>query len=243
MGIDVVIANSDNVAHGRGVTRKTAEEVLGSGVDFLTSGDHAWDNPQAFDISKAGDLNFVFPANLPDADFHMSRKVFEAGGIKILVMNLAGNVFMNRETIPPFETVDKILKENEESDNGAKIILLDFHAEATSEKKAIGRYLNGRVSAVVGTHTHVQTADEEILSGGTAYITDLGMVGVENSILGCEEKAVLEQYINKTPFKYQLAEDDNVMLEGVVVDVDEKTGKAVRIERLRERVVCGSDNT
>lgn len=234
-GIDVVIANSDNLAHGRGVTRKTAEEMLGAGIDFLTCGDHAWDGPQAFDIAGKGDLNFVFPANLPGMDYDLSRKVFEIEGVKILAMNLAGTVFMNRETVSPFEVADKILEENKQGDD-AKIIIMDFHAEATSEKKAMGAYLNGRVSAVVGTHTHVQTADEEILSKGTAYITDLGMTGIGNSILGCEEKAVLDQFLHKTPFKYKLAEDDAVMLEGALVDIDERTGKAMKIERFREAV-------
>lgn len=236
MGVDVVIANSDNLAHGRGVTRKTVEEMLGAGVDFLTCGDHAWDNPQALDILKAGDLNFVCPCNLSNIDFKMSSKVFESAGVKILVINLLGMVFIDKEIASPFEVADKLIEENSKTENPAKIIIVDFHAEATSEKKALGRYLDGRASAVLGTHTHVQTADEEIFPGGCGYITDAGMVGVENSILGCEIGAVLDQFINKTAFKYKLAEEGDVMLEGVIIDVDENTGKAVKIERLRERV-------
>lgn len=234
--IDFVIANSDNLAHGRGVTRKTAEEVLANGVDFLTCGDHAWDSSQAFDILKKGDLNFICPANTVDMDYRLCSKVIEMAEAKIMIVNLMGVVFMDRNVISPFEIASKILEENEKS-TGARVIILDFHAEATSEKKAMGRYLNGRVSAVLGTHTHVQTSDEEILSGGTAYMTDAGMVGVENSILGCEEGPVLEQFINNVPFKYKIAEDNIILLEGVLIDIEDKTGKATKIERLRERII------
>lgn len=236
MEIDAVIANSDNLAHGRGVTRKTAEEMLGAGVDFLTCGDHAWDSPQAFDILKSGDLNFVCPANTSAMDFRLSAKTFNLRDIKIIVVNLMGQVFMERNTNSPFEAIDKVLEENASEKDGAKIILLDFHAEATSEKKAMGRFLKGRVSAVVGTHTHVQTADEEILEGGTAYITDLGMTGVENSILGCDESAVLEQFLQAAPFKYKLAEDSKVTLEGAMININEDDGRAVGIERFRHEV-------
>lgn len=238
LGIDAVIANSDNLAHGRGVTRKTVEEMLAVGVDFLTCGDHAWDTPQAFDIAKAGDLNFVLPANVADADRDLCAKTFEMGGVKIMVMNLLGTVFIDRGSTSAFEAADAILKKNEAED-GAKIIILDFHAEATSEKKALGRFLDGRVSAVLGTHTHVQTADESILRSGTAYITDAGMVGVKDSILGCEEGSVLDQYRNGAPFKYKLAEDDRVGIEGVLLDIDEKSGKARSIERLQGEVFIG----
>lgn len=236
MGIDVVIANSDNLAHGRSVTRKTVEEMLSVGVDIVTCGDHAWDNTQAFDMMQAGDLDFVAPCNLPDMDFRLSRKVFEKGGVKILVINLMGRVFIDKELVSPFDAVGQILEENENGEK-AKVIILDFHAETTSEKKAMGRFLRGKVSAVLGTHTHVQTADEEILGDYTAYITDVGMVGVEDSILGCDEKAVLEQYISGAPFKYKLAEDNEVMIQGVLLDIDEKTGKAVKIDRVQERVL------
>lgn len=236
MGIDVVIANSDNLAHGRSVTRKTVEEMLSVGVDIVTCGDHAWDNTQAFDMMQAGDLDFICPCNLPDLDFGLSGKVFEKMGAKILVINLIGRVFIDKELTSPFDVVTEILKENEK-EGQAKIIIVDFHAETTSEKKALGRFLRGKVSAVLGTHTHVQTADEEILGDYTAYITDVGMVGVEDSILGCDEKAVLEQYISGAPFKYKLAEDNEVMIQGVLLDIDEKTGKAVKIDRVQERVL------
>jgi len=236
MGIDVVIANSDNLAHGRSITRKTVEEMLGAGVDIMTCGDHAWDNTHAFDILQAGDLDFVCPCNLPDLDFSLSGKVFEKCGVKILVMNLLGQVFINKEPTSPFVAAEKILKENAQGEQ-AKVIILDFHAETTSEKKAMGRFLRGKASAVLGTHTHVQTADEEILGGHTAYITDAGMVGVENSILGCEEKSVLAQFTDGAPFKYKLAEDGAVMIQGVILDIDEKSGKAVKIDRVQERVL------
>lgn len=238
LGIDAVIANSDNLAHGRGVTRSTAEEMLSVGVDFLTCGDHAWDSSQAFDIAKAGDLGFVLPANVVDVDPSLSAKTFEVGGAKILVVNLLGTVFLDRGATSPFEAADAILEANARA-GGAKIIIVDFHAEATSEKKALGRFLDGRVSAVLGTHTHVQTADESILRSGTAYITDAGMVGVRDSILGCEENSVLDQYLHGTPFKYKLAEDDRVGIEGVLLDIDEESGKARSIVRLNDEVFIG----
>lgn len=235
MGIDVVIANSDNLAHGKSVTRNTVAEMLSGGVDILTCGDHAWDNNQAFEILKAGDLAFVCPCNLPGLAASLSSKVFTVGRWKLLVANLMGTVFIDKDLTSPFAAMDNILDENEKGER-AKIVLLDFHAEATSEKKAIGRYLEGRVSAVLGTHTHIQTADEEVMHGGTAYITDAGMVGVEDSILGCEAASVLDQYISGAPFKYKIAEEGAVLVQGVVIDIDEETGRATRISRIKERV-------
>jgi len=234
--IDVVIANSDNLAHGRSVTRRTVEEMLSAGVDILTCGDHAWDNAQALEILKSEDLDFVAPANLPGYGHAMSRKYFEKAGEKILVINLMGRVFIDKDLVSPFALADEILKENAEKEK-AKIIILDFHAETTSEKKALGRYLDGRVSAVLGTHTHVQTADEEILPQGTAYLTDAGMVGAKNSILGCEIDPVIKQFTEGAPFKYCLKEDSEVSLEGAVVEIDAKTGKALSIDRLKETVL------
>lgn len=235
--IDVVIANSDNLAHGRSVTRKTVEEMLAqAGVDILTCGDHAWDNAQALDIVKAGDLNFVCPCNLAGVDPMLSGRTFEINDEKILVINLMGKVFIDKAIISPFEVVDKILEANEKGEQ-AKIIVLDFHAETTSEKKAMAYYLDGRVTAVLGTHTHVQTADEEVMRGGTAYITDAGMAGIKDSILGCEQNAVLEQYTAGSAFKYKLAEEGEVEISGVIFDVDEKTGLARSIERVQERIL------
>ncbi len=239
LGVDLVVANSDNLAHGRSVTRKTAEEMLSKGVDILTCGDHAWDNAQALEILKSGDLDFVAPANLPGYDYGMSRKYFEKAGEKILVMNLIGRVFIDKELTSPFEAADKILEENARKEK-ARIILVDFHAETTSEKKALGAYLCGRVTAVLGTHTHVQTADEEVMPGGTAYITDAGMVGAKDSILGCEKSAVIKQFTEGAPFKYRLKEDGEVSLEGAVLTIDEKTGKATGIDRIREIVTVES---
>ncbi|MDD3006118.1 MAG: TIGR00282 family metallophosphoesterase [Candidatus Pacebacteria bacterium] len=236
MGVDVVIANSDNLAHGRSVTRKTVEEMLSSGVDIMTCGDHAWDNTQAFDILQAGDLDFICPCNLPGLDSGLSGKIFEKMGTKILVINLIGRVFIDKELTSPFDAVTEILRHNEKEER-VKIIIVDFHAETTSEKKALGRFLRGKVSAVLGTHTHVQTADEELLGDYTAYITDVGMVGVEDSILGCDEKAVLEQYVSGAPFKYKLAEDNRVMIQGVLLDIDEKSGKTMKIERVQEGIL------
>jgi metallophosphoesterase (TIGR00282 family) len=204
-------------------------------VDILTSGDHAWDNPQIFDVLKAPELNFLCPANLEGTDPALSGREFEIGNVRILVLNLLGQVFVERKVTSPFEAVEKLLAAYKEKGK-AKVILLDFHAEATSEKKAMGRYLAGKVTAVLGTHTHVQTADEEILPGGTAYLTDAGMTGAKESILGCEVESVLDQFVKGTAFKYKIAEAGPVRIEGAVIEADEE-GRAVRIERIQEEVL------
>lgn len=229
--IDVVIANSDNLAHGRGVTQRTLDEMFAVGVDILTSGDHTWDNTQVFDILEKGELNFVSPLNAPHYDSRNGAKSFCIKGKEFMVINLLGRVFINRESESPFEAVDKALAEKKD-----KIIIVDFHAEATSEKLAMGEYLNGRVSAVLGTHTHVQTADDEVLSGGTAYISDAGMVGVKDSILGSQKKSVLDHFLSGNSFKYKLAEDSLVSLSGVIIDVSDRTGRSKKIERINRLI-------
>lgn len=233
LGIDVIIANSDNLAHGRGVTRKTLEEMLASGVDILTSGDHAWDNPQALESLKAGDLAFVMPTNIEKTDPLLGARVFEVREKRLLVINLLGRVFLDRGAVSPFAAADAILKKYEGEHVDAALV--DFHAEATSEKKALAMYLDGRVAAVLGTHTHVQTADAEVLKGGTAFISDAGMTGVKASILGCDPEAVLRQFTAGEPFKYKIVPEGTVSVQGVILEVGED-GRAVAIERLQHDI-------
>jgi len=162
-------------------------------------------------------------------DYAKGYKIITVNQNKVLVINLIGRVFFQKHPDCPFKVVDRIIKDNK---NSVNIIIVDFHSEATSEKKALGYYLGSRVSAVLGTHTHVQTADEEILEDGTAYISDVGMVGPKNSILGCEKSAVINQMLDQTPFYYEISSDKNILVNAVVVEADEKSGKAKSIERV-----------
>ncbi len=230
---DVVVANGDNLAHGKGVTENTIKEVLACGVDIVTCGDHIWDRAEAVELIKSKKCNLLCPANLPMFDYTKGYRIISAGERKILVVNLIGRVFFRKYADCPFRTADEIIKKNS---SGVDAIIVDFHSEATSEKKALGFYLNSKVSAVLGTHTHTQTADEEILDGGTAFISDIGMVGPKDSILGCRKDVVINQMLTQLPFRYEISSDDNVLVNAVVLEVDEDSGKAVKIERINEVV-------
>ena len=233
--IDLVIANADNLAHGKGVTGKTVEEIIKYGVDVVTCGDHIWDNKkQAVEIIESKKYNFLCPANLPMFNLKKGYKIIEVGEKRILIINLIGRVFFQKYPDCPFRAVDKILEDNK---NNFDIALVDFHCEATSEKRALGFYLNSRVSVVLGTHTHIQTADEEILNGGTAYISDVGMVGPADSVLGCKKDIVIDQILTQVPFKYELSDDNNVLINAVVIKIDNENGKAKKIERISEKIL------
>lgn len=229
---DFVIANSDNLAHGRGVTKDTVKEMLESEIDLLTCGDHIWDTKHGLEILESGESRLLAPANLPLLGIEKGYKIIKAGAGDVLVINLVGRVFFQRCPDCPFKTIDAILNEIK---NKPKAVIVDFHAEATSEKKAMGFYLDSRVSAVFGTHTHIQTSDEEITKKGTAYISDVGMVGSRDSILGCKKEVVINQMLTQIPFRYEIGEDDFVTVNGVIVEID-KEGKAVGMERINEVV-------
>ena len=232
--IDLVIANGDNLAHGKGVTGKTVEEIIKYGVDIVTCGDHIWDNlAQAKEILESGKYNFVCPANLPAIDYKKGYKIIETCSKKVLIINLVGRVFFQKYPDCPFRTADKIIEENK---NKFDIAVVDFHCEATSEKKALGFYLLSRVSVVLGTHTHIQTADEEIVDEKMAYISDVGMVGPRDSILGCEKDIVINQMLTQIPFKYKLSDDNNVLVNAVIIEINDEDGKAKKIKRINEVV-------
>ena len=228
---DFVVANAENAAAGKGLTGPLAEELLAAGADVLTLGDHAWDQREfASCIDRSARI--ARPANFaPGCPGRGCVTVTGPEQVRISVINLVGRVFMNPYDCP-FRAADDILKR--EPDLG-RIVLVDMHAEATSEKIVMGRYLDGRVTAVVGTHTHVQTSDDEILQKGTAYITDLGMTGPKDSALGRDLDAVTAMMLTGMRKKFEVA-DKNVCLEGVLLDVDSVTGKARSIKRLREAV-------
>lgn len=224
--IDFVLANGENAAGGLGLTPKVAEQLFSYGIDALTSGNHIWDKKDIFE-TLVKDHRIVRPANYPEGVIGFGSTVISGQGKKLGIINLAGRVFM-RELDCPFRSS---LREIESLKDKAKIIVVDMHAEATSEKIAMGWYLDGKVSAVIGTHTHVQTADERILPHGTAYITDIGMTGSFNSVIGVKTDIILERFLTQMPVHLEVAKED-VALQGTVIEADEDTGKAVSIKRI-----------
>lgn len=225
--IDFTICNVENAAGGSGVTREVAKEILGYGADVLTTGNHVWDKKEIYQFIDAED-RLLRPANYPPGAPGLGYGVFTARtGEKVGVINLAGRVFLPQLDCP-FRKVDEILPALQER---TRIICVDFHAEATSEKAALGWYLDGRVTAVLGTHTHVQTADERILPGGTAYITDVGMTGPRDSVIGVKKEIVIEKYISQLPRRFEVA-SGAYQFNAVIVEIDEKAGRSVRIIRL-----------
>ncbi|MDI6726912.1 MAG: TIGR00282 family metallophosphoesterase [Smithellaceae bacterium] len=223
----VVIANCENAAAGFGVTRDIIEELYDAGIDVLTSGNHVWDKREALGFI-ADYETFIRPANYPDGAPGEGSVVFPtAEGVYVGVINLIGRVFMTPVDCP-FRVAEREIARLEQK---ARVIIVDIHAEATSEKKALGYFLAERVSAVVGTHTHVQTADEEVLAGGAAYITDAGMTGPRESVIGIKKELVIERFLRQLPNRFEVARGD-VRLQGVLLDIDEKTGKSRGIERL-----------
>jgi metallophosphoesterase (TIGR00282 family) len=229
--IDFVIANAENAAGGSGITLKVAEELFASGIDVLTSGDHIWKKKEIFEIiNKEGRI--LRPVNFPLGSPGNGSGVFKTKkGLNVGVINVNGRVFMEALECP-FRTSRKA---QEDLSKDTKVIIVDIHAEATSEKVALGWFFDGKVSAVLGTHTHIQTADERILPNGTAYITDVGMTGPYDSVIGRRIKDVLERFLTSIPVRFEVA-SDNVQLHGVVLDIDEGSGKANSIVRIQKKL-------
>ena len=227
MDIDLVIANGENAAGGFGLTVDTASELLDSEVDVITSGNHIWDKREFIpymDDVQGGGLPVVRPANYPSAP---GVGVIRRKGVA--VVNLMGRVFMTPLDCP-FRTADRLLEEIRDEED-TRVIIVDFHAEATSEKQAMGWYLDGRVSGVFGTHTHVGTVDARILPQGTAYLTDVGMTGPVDSVIGSDTRAVLERFLTSMPQRLEVAKGP-CTLNSVLVEVDEQTGRSVHVERV-----------
>jgi metallophosphoesterase (TIGR00282 family) len=223
---DFVIANGENAADGKGCTVKEGEFLFNLGVHVITGGNHTWDRFQSQDYLKK-EPRSLRPLNYPKGTRGNGYFVAETDKGKIAVINLQGRTFMPMIDCP-FRTAEWILAKLKEETN---IIFVDFHAEATAEKIALSSYLDGKISALIGTHTHIQTSDERILKEGTAYITDVGMTGPYDSVIGMKVQAALNRFLYQTPQKYETAKD-NVHLCGVLVKVDQKTGKALKIERI-----------
>jgi metallophosphoesterase (TIGR00282 family) len=229
--LDGVIANAENVAGGSGVTPKIAESLFQAGIDVLTTGDHIWKRKEVFEIIDR-EPRLLRPLNLPPGSPGQGSGIFMTkSGTSIAVINLLGRVFMEAVDCP-FRTV---IGEIEQLAKKTKIIMVDIHAEATSEKIALGWYLDGLVSAVVGTHTHIQTADERILPRGTAYITDVGMCGPFDSVIGRRVQDVISRFVTQIPTRFEVAAE-NLQLHGVVLEIEENTGKAKGITRIQKKV-------
>ncbi|UMZ73480.1 TIGR00282 family metallophosphoesterase [Natranaerofaba carboxydovora] len=226
--VDFVIANGENAAGGLGINRKTADELFNYEIDVLTMGNHVWDKKEIYNFVDSEERLLV-PANYPPGTPGKGYKVYEKNGVKIGVINLSGRVFME-ELDCPFRAADEIIKSIAHK---TEMIFLDFHAEATSEKLALAYYLDGRISALIGTHTHVQTADERIFTNGLAYLTDVGMTGPIESILGMEHESIVKKFLTKLPCRFEVAGGD-VQLNAAVIDIDEKSGKSTNIERIFE---------
>jgi metallophosphoesterase (TIGR00282 family) len=228
-GLQFVVANGENSAGGSGITPKTAGEIFAAGVDVITSGDHLWDQKEVVELLQ-NEKRFVRPLNYPAPTPGQGSVVIRKEGLPpVAVLNLQGRTFMP-DLDNPFHAaraeVERLRRE-------ARIIFVDLHAEATSEKIALARMLDGQVSAVIGTHTHVQTADEQIFPGGTAYLSDAGFTGPHESVLGREIAPVIQRFLTNMPQRFEVAKD-RVLLQGVVVEINDDSGKASSIRRISE---------
>lgn len=232
---DLVIANAENAAHGLGISEKIYKELLSSGIDFMTLGDHAFDKEEIHRVLDTEPSHIIRPHNFPPGVHGAGETVIEIGSKKILIANLLGRVFMKMDYDCPFRAMDAILEKYK--DEKLSAIIVDFHAEATSEKIALGWYLDGRVSAVLGTHTHVPTCDCEIKPKGTAYVTDVGMVGPKKSIIGRTIESTLPMFLLQKTGNYEPMEEGNCLINSVLIDIDSETAHAISIQRLDKEIV------
>ncbi|KAB7708118.1 TIGR00282 family metallophosphoesterase [Bacillus aerolatus] len=224
---DWTIVNGENAASGRGITAKIYRQFLADGADAVTLGNHAWDNKDIFDfIDEAKAL--VRPANFPEGTPGSGLLFVKRAGIEAAIINLQGRTFMPALDCPFKKAESLVAKARERT----PVIFVDFHAEATSEKQALGWFLDGKVTAVIGTHTHVQTADNRILPKGTAYLSDVGMTGPYDSILGMEKEAVLKKFITGLPVRFEVPKSGRTQLSACLIEIDKKTGTAKKIERI-----------
>lgn len=224
--IDLCIANGENSAPGNGLTPDSAQFLFDSGVDLITTGNHVYNRNEVYDfLDERRDV--IRPANYSDGNPGRGFAVIDLGRIKVGVLNLLGNSFISDNTANAFLCAEAVLPRLDE----CKIKIVDFHAEATGEKRAMGFFLDGRVSAVFGTHTHVLTADEQILPRGTAYITDIGMTGPKQSVLGVKPESIIKKMRSALPTRFEVPDTDCFM-SGCIFEIDDKTGKAVDVERI-----------
>jgi len=226
---DLVLANGENMAHGQGVTEEALNEVLGAGVDYLTNGDHTF---------ALGGSEQILADNVAGRGF----TILTVGARRVLIINLIGRVFMKHDFDDPFFKVNELLEDyslggKEQGSEAVDAIILDFHAEATSEKAALAWWLDGKISALLGTHTHVPTADEKVLPAGSAFISDVGMVGPMNSILGADKEIIIKRFLTQRLFKIEPADGLKAEVNAVILELDDNTGLAKKIDRIRKLVV------
>lgn len=232
---DLIIANVENLAHGKGVTEKTLTEMSDSGIEFFTSGNHVWTRNGVQEILTKKEFPLVTPLNDPRTNEGDGFKVVKVGKSQLLMVNLLGRVFIHEENLVcPFKAMDKLLEKYQDEELAA--IVVDFHAEATSEKKAMGWYLDGRVSAMIGTHTHIATADAQILPQGTGYITDVGMVGPVDSVLGINKEKVIQKFLTDDKIIFELPEEGQVGIDAVYLEINPKNKETIKIERIFKEV-------
>ncbi|MBU1037263.1 TIGR00282 family metallophosphoesterase [Patescibacteria group bacterium] len=233
---DIVLANVENLAHGKGVTAKTLKELKDIGINGFTSGNHVWKKEKALEAAEQSNTILITPANDPRTPKGSGYKMVEIGSNKLFVINLLGRVFIKEEDLNcPFKEVERILASD--LSQKASAILVDIHAEATSEKMAMGWFLDGRVSAIIGTHTHIPTADYRLLPQGSAYVTDVGMVGPVDSVLGVNKETIIKKFLTEAPIIFDIPQQGEVEVNAVYLEVDEKSKLATKIEKINKRVI------
>ncbi len=226
---DLTVANAENLAHGLGATKNTLEEMKEAGIDIFTSGNHIWDKKDIYEVFKIKDFPLLRPANYPPGVEGKGYMAVEVGSKKVLIVNLLGRVFIKEDCDCPFRKMDEILEENKDAD----IVFVDLHAEATSEKYGLANYLDGRVNFLVGTHTHAQTADEKALPNGTAFISDAGMCGAKDSIIGADKGAILKSFLTQISYGTLPEAEGPCIINGVVCFAENNSN---RIKRINEEV-------
>jgi len=230
MDVDFVIANAENLSGGRGFLPKHISDMKEAGVDFFTSGNHAWDQKEGVEALKNSEFPVLRPANYPEDEGVPGDgyRLLEVGGKKLLVINLMGRVFMKLDLDCPFKKADAILSSVPDAD----WIFIDFHAEATSEKIALAHYLDGRISALVGTHTHVPTADYRVLSGGTAVMCDAGMNGCVDSVIGMKKENSIKHFLSQLPARNEPADEGVMAFSGILIELDSESHKALNVQHI-----------
>jgi hypothetical protein len=231
---DIIIANAENLAHGKGVTKKTIDEMSKAEIDIFTSGNHIWKNKDVYEILERADSPLIRPANYPSGVPGSGLIEVKIGAKSLFVLNLMGRVFMKEDLDCPLRMADELLKNIDK--NNCSGIVVDFHAEATSEKIAMKYYLDGRVSAVLGTHTHVPTADEQIIESGTAYISDVGAVIGKETIIGVGKKEVLKSFLWQIDQAHTIPKDGPVEFNAVYLEIDSASTKATKIQRIQQEI-------
>lgn len=227
---DIIIANGENLAHGKGINENIMKEMVEAGIDLFTSGNHIWQNKEVYSIFEKSDSPIIRPANYPPMVPGKGIKEINIGAKKLIIINLMGRVFMKEDLDCPFRTADKLLK-NIDNKNCAGIVI-DFHGEATSEKVALRHYLDGRVSAILGTHTHIQTSDDMISKNGTAYISDVGAVMAKDSVIGLEKEITLKSFLMQVGQNNEIPKSGLCELRGVYLEINSSSRSAIKIKRI-----------